>query len=190
MPSSIAVSTDQELPPSDEVLEKLARSVGEALRARGWRAATAESCTGGWIAKALTDIPGSSLWFTTGYVTYANEAKISELGVPEKLLTTHGAVSEPVVAAMAAAAKDRAGVDVTVAVSGIAGPDGGSVEKPVGTVWFAWAFPEGLKSEARRFTGDREAVRRFAVAYALEGLVGAASAANLRRDRDDPKNRD
>jgi nicotinamide-nucleotide amidase len=91
---------------------------------------------------------------------------------------------------MAAAAKDRARADVTVAVSGIAGPDGGSADKPVGTVWFAWAFPDGLESEARRFTGGREAVRRFAVAHALEGLVGAASAATLRRDRDDPKNRD
>jgi nicotinamide-nucleotide amidase len=195
MPSYIAVPTERGTAPSDELLGKLARNVGDALLARGWHAATAESCTGGWIAKALTDIQGSSLWFTTGYVTYANEAKIRELGVPEELLTSHGAVSEPVVTAMAAAAKDHARVDVTVAVSGIAGPDGGSAEKPVGTVWFAWAFPEGLKSEARRFTGDREAVRRFAVAYALEGLatcvdVGAASAATLRRDRDDPKNRD
>jgi nicotinamide-nucleotide amidase len=151
------------------------------LLARGWRAATAESCTGGWIAKALTDVPGSSLWFTTGYVTYANDAKVRDLGVPEELLAAHGAVSEPVVAAMAAMAKDRACADVTVAVSGIAGPDGGSAEKPVGTVWFAWAFPDGLKSEARRFTGDREAVRRFAVAHALEGLVGAAAAATLRK---------
>lgn len=162
--------TEQSTPPSDETLAKLAANVGAALRARGWRAATAESCTGGWIAKALTDIPGSSLWFTTGYVTYANEAKIRELGVPAGLLEAHGAVSEPVVAAMAAAAKDRASADVAVAVSGIAGPDGGSAEKPVGTVWFAWAFPDGLESEARRFPGDREAVRRFAVAHALEIL--------------------
>jgi nicotinamide-nucleotide amidase len=169
------VSTERGAAPSDEVLGKLAQSVGEALLARGWRAATAESCTGGWIAKALTDIPGSSRWFTTGYVTYANEAKIRELGVPEELLAAHGAVSEPVVAAMAATAKDRAGADVTVAVSGIAGPDGGSAEKPVGTVWFAWAFPEGLRSEARRFTGDREAVRRFAVAHALEGLAACVA---------------
>jgi nicotinamide-nucleotide amidase len=173
--SFIAVSTERGTAPSDAVLEKLARSVGEALLARGWRAATAESCTGGWIAKALTDIPGSSLWFTTGYVTYANEAKVRELSVPQELLAAHGSVSEPVVAAMAATAKDRASADVTVAVSGIAGPDGGSVEKPVGTVWFAWAFPEGLKSEARRFTGDREAVRRFAVAYALEGLAACVA---------------
>jgi nicotinamide-nucleotide amidase len=176
------------------MLGKLAQSVGQALRARGWHVATAESCTGGWIAKALTDIPGSSLWFTTGYVTYANEAKVRELGIPEELLAAHGAVSEPVVAAMAAAAKDRASADVSVAVSGIAGPDGGSAEKPVGTVWFAWAFPEGRKREARWFAGDREAVRRLAVAHALEGLaacvdVGAASAATPRRDRGDPKNR-
>jgi nicotinamide-nucleotide amidase len=167
--------TERNTPPSDEILGELAERAGAALRARGWRAATAESCTGGWIAKALTDIPGSSLWFTTGYVTYANDAKIRELGVPEELLAAHGAVSEPVVAAMAAAAKDRSRADVTVAVSGIAGPDGGSAEKPVGTVWFAWAHPKGLESEARRFPGDREAVRRFAVAHALEGIVGAAS---------------
>jgi nicotinamide-nucleotide amidase len=162
---------ERRAPPSDEVLEKLARSVGEALLARGWHATTAESCTGGWIAKALTDIPGSSLWFTTGYVTYANEAKTRELDVPAELLAAHGAVSEPVVAAMAAAARERARADVAVAVSGIAGPDGGSAEKPVGTVWFAWAFPDGLESDERRFTGDREAVRRFAVAHALEGLA-------------------
>jgi nicotinamide-nucleotide amidase len=176
--------TERGTPPSDAVLGKLARSVGEALRARGWHAATAESCTGGWLAKALTDIPGSSLWFTTGYVTYANEAKTRELGVSAALLAAHGAVSEPVVAAMAAGAKERARVDVTVAVSGVAGPDGGSAETPVGTVWFAWAFPEGRKCEVRRFTGDREAVRRFAVAHALEGLVAAALAAT-----DESKNR-
>jgi nicotinamide-nucleotide amidase len=168
------MSTERLAPPADETLAQLAQSVGAALRARGWHAATAESCTGGWIAKALTDIPGSSLWFTTGYVTYADEAKIRELGVPAELLAAHGAVSEPVVAAMAAAAKDRAGADVAVAVSGVAGPDGGSTAKPVGTVWFAWAFPDGLESEARRFTGDREAVRRFAVAHALEGLAAVS----------------
>jgi nicotinamide-nucleotide amidase len=170
------MSTERGTPPSDAILGKLARSVGEALLARGWHAATAESCTGGWISKALTDIPGSSVWFTTGYVTYANEAKSRELGVPAELLAAHGAVSEPVVAAMAAAAKDRARADVAVAVSGVAGPDGGSAEKPVGTVWFAWAFPDGLESEARLFPGDREAVRRFAVAHALEGLAACVDA--------------
>ena len=176
------MSTDRSAPPADATLGALARAVGAALLARGWRAAAAESCTGGWIAKALTDVPGASQWFTTGYVTYANDAKARELGVAAEMLATHGAVSEPVVAAMATAARERARVDIAVAVSGIAGPDGGTPEKPVGTVWFAWAYPEGLASETRRYPGDRDAVRRFAVAHALEGLiacidVGAASAA-------------
>jgi len=171
------MSTERVVAPSDAALVALARTVGEALLARGWRAAAAESCTGGWIAKALTDIPGASRWFTVGYVTYTNEAKTRELGVPEQLLAAHGAVSEPVVAAMAAAAKDRASADVAIAVSGIAGPDGGSAGKPVGTVWFAWAYPEGLESEVRRFDGDREAVRRFAVAHALEGLAACVAPA-------------
>jgi nicotinamide-nucleotide amidase len=162
-------------PPSDELLAALARDVGAALLARGWRAVAAESCTGGWVAKALTDIAGSSRWFTTGYVTYSNEAKSRELGVAEPVLAAHGAVSETVVAAMAVGAKDRARADVAVAVSGIAGPDGGSAAKPVGTVWFAWAFPEGLRSEQRLFAGGRDAVRRFAVAHALEGLAACAA---------------
>ena len=165
------MSTERVAAPSDATLAALARSVGAALVARGWRAAAAESCTGGWIAKALTDVPGASRWFTTGYVTYENEAKTRELGVPAQMLATHGAVSEPVVAAMATAARERARADVAVAVSGIAGPDGGSLGKPVGTVWFAWAYPEGLASETLWFAGDRDAVRRFAVAHALEGLT-------------------
>jgi nicotinamide-nucleotide amidase len=169
------MSTERSAAPSDAALAALARGVGAALTARGWHAAAAESCTGGWIAKVLTDVPGASQWFTTGYVTYANEAKSRDLGVRAQLLATHGAVSEPVVAAMATAARERAQVDVAVAVSGIAGPDGGSPDKPVGTVWFAWAYPEGLASETRRFPGDRDAVRRFAVAHALEGLTACVT---------------
>jgi nicotinamide-nucleotide amidase len=172
------MSAQRREPPSDAVLAALARSLGDALLARGWRSAAAESCTGGWVAKAMTDIPGSSRWFGTGFVTYANDAKTRELGVPESLLAAHGAVSEPVAAAMAAGVRQRAGADVAVAVSGIAGPGGGTAEKPVGTVWFAWAFPEGVRSECRVFSGDREDVRRQAVAHALEGLIACAAPAD------------
>ena len=164
-----------EAPPSDAALAALARRLGKALHARGWRAATAESCTGGWIAKAMTDMPGSSAWFETGFVTYADAAKSRELGIPAETLDAHGAVSEPVVAAMAESARRRAGVEVAVAVSGIAGPGGGTARKPVGTVWFAWAFPEGLRSECSVFAGDREAVRRRAVAYALDGMIACTA---------------
>ena len=169
------MSADTGKPPSDETLAALAKRVGDALLARGWQAATAESCTGGWIAKALTDVPGSSEWFGTGFVTYADAAKARELGVAKDLLAEHGAVSEAVACALATGARQRATADVAVAVSGIAGPGGGSAEKPVGTVWFAWAYPDGLSSEQRRFSGGRDAVRRFAVAQALEGLRACAA---------------
>lgn len=164
-----------EAPPTDAALAGLARRLGAALGARGWRVATAESCTGGWIAKAMTDVPGSSRWFETGFVTYANDAKSRELGIAAATLDAHGAVSEPVVAAMAEGARRRSGAEVAVAVSGIAGPDGGTAQKPVGTVWFAWAFPEGVRSECSVFAGDREAVRRHAVACALEGLIACTA---------------
>jgi nicotinamide-nucleotide amidase len=169
------MSADTDQPPSDETLAALARRAGEALLARGWQAATAESCTGGWVAKALTDVPGSSQWFGTGFVTYADAAKARELGVAEELLAEHGAVSEAVACALATGARQRAEVDAAVAVTGIAGPGGGSAEKPVGTVWFAWAYPDGLASEQRHFAGGRDAVRRFAVAHALEGLRACAA---------------
>ncbi|HEY8518681.1 MAG TPA: CinA family protein [Gammaproteobacteria bacterium] len=157
--------------PSDAELEDLARRVGRACVARGLRAGAAESCTGGWIAKAVTDIAGSSGWFEGGFVTYSNAAKTRELDVPAALIETHGAVSEPVAIAMAEGARRRLGVDLAVAVSGIAGPGGGTAEKPVGTVWFAWADAEGTVSERRHFPGDREAVRRATVKHALEGLL-------------------
>ncbi|MFO7285222.1 MAG: RNA 2',3'-cyclic phosphodiesterase [Gammaproteobacteria bacterium] len=160
--------------PTDAELESLARRLGEALAARGWTAATAESCTGGWISKAITDIAGSSRWFGAGYVVYSNDAKTKTLGVPAELIAEAGAVSEPVVTALAEAARERAGADIAVAVSGIAGPGGGTPEKPVGTVWFAWAGPHGTVTERQQFDGDREAVRRQTVALALEGLIDAA----------------
>lgn len=160
---------------SDEHLASLARRLGDTLSARRWTVATAESCTGGWIAKAITDVPGSSGWFGAGYVVYSNAAKREMLGVPPELLAEHGAVSEPVVAALADEARRRAGADLAVAVSGVAGPGGGSADKPVGTVWFAWAAPAGTKTSRVRLDGDRDAVRRQSVAWALDGLVAAAS---------------
>ena len=156
--------------PDDTALAVLAEGLGERLRTRGCRLATAESCTGGWIAKALTDIPGSSVWFPGGIVAYANEAKVALLGVEAALLAEHGAVSREVVEAMALGAASRCGAELACAVSGIAGPGGGTAEKPVGRVWFAWAGPDGVTSEAQQFGGDREAVRRQTVSRALAGL--------------------
>ncbi len=157
--------------PADRDLEALASKLGGALRARRLRVATAESCTGGWIAKALTDIAGSSQWFDGGVVAYSNAAKIALLGVPGDVLAAHGAVSEAVVRAMAEGARSRFAADLAVAVSGVAGPGGGSADKPVGTVHFAWAAPGGVTAARRIFAGDREAVRRLTVALALERLV-------------------
>lgn len=156
---------------TDQELEALALRLGRALLVRGWRVATAESCTGGWIAKTLTDVPGSSQWFDGGVVSYSNAAKAGLLGVSPELLLEHGAVSEPVVRAMAEGACERFRAELAVAVSGIAGPDGGTPDKPVGTVCFAWAAPSGTAAARRVFTGGREAVRRQSVAFALERLV-------------------
>jgi nicotinamide-nucleotide amidase len=160
---------------TDQDLARLAARVGAYLLASHRRIATAESCTGGWISKALTDIPGSSQWFETGFIAYGNEPKTTLLGVLPAELAAHGAVSEPVVKAMALGALERAGADVTVAVSGIAGPDGGTPGKPVGSVWFAWAWRHGksvhAQSRLKLFKGDREAVRRKAVTTALTGVL-------------------
>ncbi len=160
---------------TDAELARLADEVGRHLLGGQRRIATAESCTGGWIGKALTDIPGSSQWFETGYICYANGTKTSLLGVLPAEIAAHGAVSEQVVKAMALGALEHSGADVAVAVSGIAGPDGGSPGKPVGTVWFAWALRHGksLRVQARLklFKGDRDAVRRKAVAGALAGVL-------------------
>ena len=154
---------------------ELAAQVAERLLDKGLWLATAESCTGGWIAKVLTDIAGSSAWFERGLVTYSNRAKQELLGVPAALIDREGAVSEAVVAAMATGLRERSGADLTLAVSGIAGPTGGTDDKPVGTVWFAW--DDGTSHTGLvRFDGDREAVRRQAVEHALERLLGLLDA--------------
>ncbi len=163
--------------PSDDELAALAVRLGRALEARNLRVATAESCTGGWIAKALTDIPGSSRWVEGGVVAYSNSAKSSLLGVPAGIVAAHGAVSEPVVRSMAEGARARFGVPLTVAVSGVAGPDGGTPEKPIGTVWFAWANGRETTAARELFAGDREAVRRRSVDFALRRLLELTDAA-------------
>ena len=132
---------------------------------------SAESCTGGLIAAACTDLAGSSNWFERGFVSYSNEAKTELLGVDAALIARHGAVSEEVARAMAQGAIARSRAQVAVAVTGVAGPSGGSAAKPVGTVWFGWATPAGLVSEMRRFDGDRRQVREATVQYALHRLV-------------------
>ncbi len=142
-------------------------------KTRGVRLATAESCTGGMIAAALTDIAGSSAVFTHGFVTYSNEAKSEMLGVPEGLINAVGAVSEAVARRMAMGARLRAGADFALSVTGIAGPDGGSLAKPVGTVWFGLAGPGGVITRHRIFTGDRAEVRAQALGFALQ-LFGEA----------------
>jgi nicotinamide-nucleotide amidase len=157
--------------PDDADLEALALKLGRALRVRSWQVATAESCTGGWIAKTLTDVPGSSQWFGGGVVSYSNAAKSRLLGVPGEVLAAYGAVSEATVRAMAEGVRARLESEMAVAVSGIAGPDGGTPDKPVGTVWFAWATPSGTTAGRRHLAGGREAVRRQSVAVALERLV-------------------
>ena len=150
----------------------LAWRLGRALEARGMKLVTAESCTGGWIAKRITDVAGSSKWFEVGYVTYSNNAKHFLLGVPQAVFETDGAVSSACVRAMAASALERGAGDIAVAVSGIAGPGGGTADKPVGTVWFGFARADGvIETESRLFAGDRDAVRRMAVDHALRGLI-------------------
>ena len=156
---------------TDSELMQLSEKVGRALQAQGATVTTAESCTGGWIAKAITDIAGSSAWFERGFVTYSNEAKSQMIGVSEATLRENGAVSEPVVVEMAIGAPRAARADYAISVSGVAGPDGGSEEKPVGTVWFAFATARGEGITRREcFSGDRDAVRRQATAYALQTL--------------------
>lgn len=149
----------------------LVAQLADALRARGAMVATAESCTGGLIAGACTELSGSSDWFERGFVTYSNAAKTTLLGVSPELIAAHGAVSEPVVQAMASGALTHAPVQWAVAVTGVAGPNGGSPDKPVGTVWFGWAGPNGVSSECQRFDGDRSAVRQAALEHALRGLL-------------------
>lgn len=141
------------------------------LLRHGWFMATAESCTGGLIAASCTDLAGSSNWFERGFVTYSNAAKRELLGVDAAMIERHGAVSEAVVRAMAAGALARSHAQVAVAVTGVAGPSGGSAEKPVGTVWLAWATPAGVISELKHFDGDRAAVRQATARHALARLA-------------------
>ena len=160
--------------PPDQTLSALTRDVGLRLRAAQRRLVAAESCTGGWIAKLVTDIPGSSDWFDCGFVCYSNEAKTRDLGVPAKLIDAEGAVSDAVVRAMAEGALARTGANVSIAVSGIAGPGGAVQDKPVGTVWFALALRSAdlvqCEGHLIQFDGNRDAVRRQAVEYALNLL--------------------
>jgi nicotinamide-nucleotide amidase len=146
-------------------------ALAQALLARGWKLATAESCTGGMIAAACTDLSGSSNWFERGFVTYSNEAKTDMLGVDPALLAQHGAVSEVVARAMAFGAVRHSLAQVSVAVTGVAGPTGGSAQKPVGTVWFGFQVDGRLSSETQRFAGDRAAVREATVRHALARLL-------------------
>lgn len=163
-------------------IDALATALGRRLLDCAAQVSTAESCTGGGIAEAITRVAGSSAWFEAGYVTYSNRQKTLQLDVPERLFEEVGAVSEAVVRAMVRGARLRSGARFAVAVSGIAGPGGGSPEKPVGTVWLAWADSERLLTECRQFPGDRQAVRTQTVAAALRGLLDLAGPENSRRD--------
>jgi len=153
-------------------MDILAAQVGGALKAHGLMLATAESCTGGGVAQAITDVAGSSAWFERGFITYSNLAKQQMLGVSEATLSQHGAVSEAVVREMVAGALANSAAQVAVAVSGIAGPDGGTPDKPVGTVWFAWGIKHGATHAQRhQINGNRVAVRAQATRIALQGVI-------------------
>ena len=161
------------MPLTDEALAEAGTQLAEVLKQRELTIATAESCTGGWVAKVLTDRAGSSSYVLAGLVTYSNDAKRGLLGVTEPSLGEHGAVSEPVVREMVAGALAATGADVAVAVSGVAGPGGGSDDKPVGTVWFAWGRSAAdTEAVVEQFQGDRDQVRRQAVLYVLQGVRG------------------
>lgn len=161
-------------------LETLAERLGRELLARGEWLVTAESCTGGWVAQTVTAIAGSSAWFDRGFVTYANAAKVDMLGVPESTLQRHGAVSEATARAMAQGALAHSRGDWAVAITGIAGPGGGSAAKPVGTVCFAWARRDaGCAAQTGHFAGDRAAVRAQAVRQALQGLLERIQASTV-----------
>jgi len=149
----------------------LAARVGQALKSRGLMLATAESCTGGGVAQAITEIPGSSAWFERGFVTYSNASKMALLGVPACVLEAHGAVSRETAAAMSTGALANSEAQVALSTTGIAGPDGGTPDKPVGTVCFGWAHGEKLMTERVQFSGDRREVRAQSVEHALRGLL-------------------
>ena len=152
-------------------ITQLAAELGRRLQVLNAHVTTAESCTGGGIAEAITRIPGSSAWFEAGYVTYSNRQKTQQLNVPAELFDSVGAVSREVVEAMVRGAQRQSGARFAVAVSGVAGPGGGSPEKPVGTVWLAWGAGDEVSSERRHFPGNRDEVRQQTVIAALEGLI-------------------
>ena len=152
-------------------MSEITSSLAAKLTALDWMMASAESCTGGLIAAQCTDLPGSSRWFDRGLVTYSNAAKTELLGVDATLIDAHGAVSQEVARAMALGAVYRTRARASVSVTGIAGPDGGSAEKPVGTVWFGWCIDGMLHTEMKRFTGDRQAIRQASTAWGLLGLL-------------------
>lgn len=156
----------------DNELFELAERLGENLKAKGHKIATAESCTGGWIAQALTEVPGSSAWFERGFVTYSNNAKVQMLGINPQTLAQHGAVSAEVAQQMAAGALANSEADWAIAVTGIAGPDGGSKDKPVGTVYIAWQDKDGNSNVQRlSLSGNRHQIRRQTVIKAMEGVL-------------------
>ena len=171
-PTTAQSLSKSELPAlTNQALEADLIQISTTLLARGWMLATAESCTGGMIAAACTDLAGSSQWFERGFVTYSNEAKAEMLAVPPGLIEEHGAVSEPVARAMADGALAHSRAQVSLAVTGVAGPTGGTKAKPVGTVWFAWCVGGETHSEMQHFAGDRAAVRVATVRYALKRLL-------------------
>lgn len=167
----MAMKTDPSTATARGLVAQTVEQLAAQLHARGWQLATAESCTGGLIAAACTDLAGSSVWFERGFVSYSNEAKAELLGVPPALIQAQGAVSQGVAKAMAAGALAHSHAQVAVAVTGVAGPGGGSAAKPVGTVWLAWATPAGIDAELAHFPGDRAAVRQATLERALQGLL-------------------
>lgn len=154
------------------LISRAVAELGECLRVHDDKLATAESCTGGLLASTLTDVSGSSDWFAGSVVAYANEVKSNLLGVDSTVLTDHGAVSEPVVLAMAEGVLKTIGAQYSVAISGIAGPTGGTPDKPVGSVWMAWAWPSGSRAKLYNFDGDRTSVKEQSVMAAINGLLG------------------
>lgn len=157
--------------PTDQDLADLAQTLGEKLRQSKKLLATAESCTGGWVGKVITDVPGSSHWYDRGFITYTNESKQEILGVPAEIIRTHGAVSEQTAKAMVEGVLRQSHADVVLSITGIAGPGGGSETKPVGLVWFGWGQRAGdIQTQSHTFPGDREAIRRQAVQHSLSIL--------------------
>lgn len=157
--------------PGTEAFDRLLNDLAGILAARRWTLVTAESCTGGWIAKCCTDLAGSSAWFERGFVTYSNQAKQDSLGVTTAALDSDGAVSRAVAEQMVLGARRQAGTTCAISVTGIAGPTGGTADKPVGTVWFGWSVEgQEIRSECVRFDGDRDAIRRQTVGHSLSRL--------------------